>query len=146
MTVFVTVTGDKRISNKIIKVGGKLKAPRLILTRIGRKLVTYFKENMVSEGVKLTKQRWKELSPATAAAKSRLGFGGKKILERTGKLKKAIKTLSVTSHTVTIGNKTPYYKFHQLGGKKIPKRKQLGVNNDVNRIVMTEIMKDISFR
>lgn len=145
MATTVVITGDKILQLKINQVRAKLIAPKLMLTRIGKDLVKYFKENMDSEGKKLTKERWKALKPEVAAAKARLGFGSKKILERTGKLKSGIKTISVTRNSVTVGNKVPYYKYHQLGGKKIPQRKQLGVNDDVSKIVMNEIKKTISF-
>jgi len=143
--MIVTITGDKVISRKIAKIQTKLKAPKAMLTRIGKNLVKYFQENMESEGVKLTKKRWKELKPETAAAKARLGFGGKKILERTGKLKAGIKTMSVTKDTLKVGNPVDYYPYHQLGGRKLPKRQMLGVNTDVGKIVMDEVKKEISF-
>jgi phage gpG-like protein len=100
---------------------------------------------MESEGVKLLKQRWKDLKPETQSAKSRMGFGNKKILERTGKLKKGIKTVQINNSQVTVSNRVKYYPYHQIGGKKIPQREMLGVNDDVAEIVMKELVKAIKF-
>lgn len=133
------------IKQSLNKISGKIKDPKPIFRRISPLLVDYFKQNMESEGMKLLKGRWKELSPATIAAKIRLGYGSKKILERTGKLKKGMKQLSLNNAELVVGNDVKYYQYHQLGGRKLPKRQMLGVNKDVENIVMDQFTKAISF-
>jgi len=100
---------------------------------------------MESEGQKLLHRRWKRLSPRTIVAKMRLGFGNTKILERTGKLRRGIKERRLTRTELVIGNKVKYYKYHQLGGGTLPQRQMLGVNRDIEKIVMNEFKKEISF-
>lgn len=146
-TINVTISGDKEINRSINKVRDEIKNAKPILRKIGDKLVTYFKDNMNSEGVKLLKKRWQALKPETLAQKSKLGFGNKKILERTGKLRKGIKTTELTKSQVTVSNRVKYYPYHQVGGKqgRPPQRQMLGVNKDVEDIVMKEIEKAIKF-
>ena len=144
MATTITITGQGPIRQSIQKLSGKITNPKPIFTVISKKLVDYFKDNMEREGAKLT-QRWRQLSPQTIAAKTRLGFGGKKILERTGTLKKGMKEISMSKSELVVGNDVDYYKFHQLGGKKIPHRQMVGVNSDIEKIVIDEFKNQISF-
>ena len=144
-TIKVTIRGDKELNRSLKKVSKTISNAKPILKRISDKLTKYFKDSMKSEGVKLLKKRWQKLTPETLSAKSRLGFGSKKILERTGKLRKGIKRVQLSNSKVTISNKVKYYKYHQVGGKTLPQRQMLGVNNDVADIAMKEIVKSIKF-
>lgn len=145
MAINVTITGAGPLKTSLKKIKGKIKNPKSTLKKIGKKLSAYYQKNMKSEGKKLLKTKWKKLSPLTLASKARLGFGGKKILERTGKLRKGIKTTKLLKSEVTIGNKVKYYPYHQKGGRKLPQRQMLGINNEVKKIVMKEIMDSIKF-
>lgn len=144
----IIIKGDKEIQIALNNVGNKIKNASKLLKVIGDELVKYFVENMKSEGTKLLKKRWKALSPVTILDKSSKGFGGKRILERTGKLRRGIKVLRLTKKEVMIGNNVDYYAKHQLGtdaNPKIPQRQIMGVNKDVEEIVEKVFDKFIKF-
>ena len=76
-------------------------------------------------------EKWEKLSQATVIQRGKLGFGAGPILQRTGKLKRSTRKKQVTNTSLTISNTAPYYKYHQLGTRKMPKRTILtwGKNN-----------------
>ena len=141
----IKISGDRLIADAVTRISGKIANARPALAKIGERVAAYSKDNMESEGTLLTKQRWQKLTPQTLAAKARMGYGGKKILERSGDLKNAFRTLELTNRRVVIGNSTKYYPYHQLGGNKIPKRQIMGVNSDIEKIVVDELKNHISF-
>ena len=82
-----------------------------------------------SEGAYEERKHWQELSPAYAAWKMR-HYPGKKILERTGRLKRSLtvkggedSVSNITPSELAIGTRVPYAILHQMGTKRLPQRK-----------------------
>lgn len=77
---------------------------------------------------------WDKLKPSTIKSRSRKGYGGSPILVNTGKLKKSFSTKSKNRNEMVFGSKgVDYYKFHQLGTRKMKSRKMLLFGNPLMR-------------
>ena len=142
MATQITIRQNFRGINELKQ---KLRNPKPYLKKVGEELVDYYKENMESEGQKLLKKQWTSLSPWTIAEKQRLGFGSKKILERTGKLRKGIKIVRLLNKKVIISNKVEYFAQHQQGdkSKKLPQREIIGINDEATTIAVNQIKKSL---
>lgn len=79
-----------------------------------------------TEGRKILGKKWQSLKRRTIQARIRAGFGAGPILTASGKMRKSHKKKKLTKNTLEIENKTPYYKYHQQGAKKIPQRQVMG--------------------
>ena len=86
-------------------------------------------EVFATEGAFEGRNRWQELSPAYAKGKTK-HYPGKKILDRTGRLKKSLtikgssdSVLEITPNSLKIGTKVPYSIYHQKGTSRVPMRK-----------------------
>jgi len=84
-----------------------------------------------AEGAFEERTKWQDLSPTYAIWKSR-NFPGRKILERTGRLKTSLTTrggsdsvLEVTPNSLSVGTMVPYALRHQRGNPStnLPMRK-----------------------
>ena len=84
---------------------------------------------------------WARLAASTVRDKTKKGFGGKPILERTGTLKKRTTRAKVTPELGEIINATPYAKYHQYGTSKMPQRKILDVKNDAVRSSLRPVLE-----
>lgn len=89
---------------------------------------------------------WPALSPAYRAWKEK-NYPGKPILQRTGRLFKAMterpfstEQIGVQSMTIGVGDEIPYAEFHQTGTKKMPRRRPLELTA-VARNRMTKTMQ-----
>ena len=87
-------------------------------------LQTAFREILDAEGT----PKWVKLSPYTLREKQRLGYGGKRILERTGRLRRSYSARSsdsqwrTTSASIIFENYLPYARIHETGSLKIEGR------------------------
>jgi phage gpG-like protein len=97
---------------------------------------------------------WKSLASATVNARLKhLGYYKKssnqgpdrKILVWTGRLKGGFYKM-VNSKRLEIGNRIDYFKYHQLGGGKTPKRPMLFVNNSISGLVSRHLIKHLRIR
>ena len=62
------------------------------------------------------------------------------ILEKTGKLRAGLR-IRTTGNSVRIGNVVKYYKFHQKGTKRLPRRRLIGMNDTVRREIRDEVKR-----
>jgi phage gpG-like protein len=131
----IKITTDAtRAQNMLRSLTMGLKDPSRPLEQSIKWIYNDVEQNFKSEG-KLY-GGWARLAPRTLQDKARLGYGGKQILERTGKLKKGF-NWHMPKHTVaTIDNKVEYFPIHQLGKRPVPQRKMLDVRPEgINAIV-----------
>lgn len=91
---------------------------------VQRVLQTAFREILDAEGT----PKWVKLSPYTLREKQRLGYGGKRILERTGRLRRSYSARSsdsqwrTTSASIIFENYLYYAGFHETGSGRLPAR------------------------
>ena len=144
MSITVRLQGDKALQRKISKFHNKLKNPKKILKESGELLVKNYQTNFQTEGSTLG-SKWKPLSAFTTAQKIRLGYGGKKILERTGKLMKSIKILILNKFLVKVGSKLDYYRYHQSAAprRKLPRRKMVDITNKLSKQIADIFRKNL---
>ena len=92
-----------------------------------------------AEGAFEERSRWQKLSPAYARWKAR-HFPGRKILERTGRMKTSLTTrggpdnvLEITPRSLSIGTRVSYAMHHQKGTPRMPMRKIIELTNAQKR-------------
>lgn len=106
-------------------------------------------ENFRREG---TPERWVALSPAYAAWKA-VHFPGKPILERTGRMKRSISTLTGDVDTVNkmeklraeFGTVVPYAHYHQEGAPNLPQRKVVQLT-DRRKVAWSRMIHEWAYR
>ena len=87
-------------------------------------LQNQFREILDAEGI----PKWVKLSPYTLREKQRLGYGGKRILQRTGRLRRSYSARSsdsqwrTTSASIIFENYLPYAVHHESEGGRPPAR------------------------
>lgn len=119
----IDINGSKAVIKKLDKTIKAIGSPREALKETGSFLIREFQANFPSEGSRLGKP-WEKLALSTLREKQRAGYGGKGILERTGRMKNSFQD-DVQKFFVRVFNPTPYYKYHQLGGATLPQRKMI---------------------
>lgn len=70
-------------------------------------------------------QPWERLKVATIRQKLRIGKNID-ILQRSGTMRKSFRVSKITKNELEIENTIKYFKYHQLGTKKMPQRQMLG--------------------
>ena len=112
--------GLRPLQKKMIKL-------RKPLTRIGRMMVAETEKRFSTERDPQN-FKWRRLSPEYRKWKKRK-YPGRKILTRTGKLRRSIRFQTHTK-SVSIGTKVEYGAYHQLGSPKtnLPRRSFLGLS------------------
>lgn len=139
----ISIIGGTALKIKLKKYEAFMLNPRDALREVGKAVVSYNRKNMLDEGKSLNKTRWKALSPATVAQKVAKGYGNKRILERNGYLRGQHTILKESRNSVTVGNKASFYKYHQLGGKNLPQRRMVGINESINKLVLEIFVKHL---
>ena len=100
------------------------RSPLRCLMGVQRVLQTAFREILDAEGI----PKWVKLSPYTLREKQRLGYGGKRILQRTGRLRRSYSARSsdsqwrTTSASIIFENYLPYAVHHESEGERPPAR------------------------
>lgn len=74
-----------------------------------------------------TGKPWSRLAPATVREKRRLGYGSKKILERTGDFQRTL-FFEASKKTFVWGLRSQIASYHQYGTRKMPARVIIGLN------------------
>ena len=94
---------------------------------VQRVLQNAFREVLDAEGI----PRWVKLSPYTLREKQRLGYGNKRILERTGRLRRSYLGNSAdaawrrTAASIIYENRLGYAALHERGGERLPARQTI---------------------
>lgn len=128
---------------KALSVGVKnYKKP---LKLISKDLLKIYSKDVFKTKGKAIGEKWAPLSAATLKMrKARTGHykkrptAGKSTLIWTGKLKSGFES-SVGKTRLVIKNTVDYFKTHQLGRGKIPKRRMLAINKNITKIVIKRV-------
>lgn len=149
LQIAITISGDKQTIEKLQKTGQGLANMGLAMNSIGKRLSSFYgNEVFASEGSAID-ERWKPLSPKYKMYKatghttmnskrksSMRTYPGAGILVKTGSMKNSFK-YDATKNSTTIRNTAPYFKYHQSteARSKLPRRPMMGVNDNVRNIV-----------
>ncbi len=149
----LTISIDQtKVQKKLNSVLDGLKDFTPIFEESGDDLLQYYGKTVFDSQGTESGVAWRSLSPATLYMRAhRYGYYkqpylmmGQKLVW-TGRLKKGfIKTIEATK--LIISNPVDYFKYHQLGSSRTPKRKMLAVNKTVITMVMarfSEYLKKI---
>lgn len=148
MQVVVTVTGIQDANERLSALGASLHDFSGALATLGRQLILFYGDSVInSQGTALGK-RWTPLAASTQAYKS-AHWPGRGPLVRTGAMQQSFYADS-TATTLFVGNKAPYFPYHQLGtssgsgrGHNIPARPMIGVNARVETMIKTVLEADV---
>lgn len=89
------------------------------------------RKNFVTRGTNITGKRW---------AKRKKSYSHN-ILEKTGKLKGSFRSTKLTKTELHIDSRVDYYKYHQLGTSKMPKRQITGFSEKMKKQILNIIHK-----
>ena len=136
----VKVKGEKEIKNTLDLTSKYVKSPKVSL----KEAIMFMKDTTEgdvfnTEGSSIG-HKWARLTPSYATWKSKR-YPGKKILETTGKMRKNFKT-KVSSTRAVLSNPTSYFKYHQLGTRKMKQRLVLTIDSKREREIMKIFEKD----
>lgn len=143
LDVTVNIGGDKEFMGKLVNLAGALVEWRGALQDVGRDLKEYYSTTAFESRGGVFGTPWAGLSASTQAQKSKHYRTYASVpLMRTGKMKGSF-YYKTTPTSVEIGNKVPYFKYHQSTAErhKIPRRPMMGVNNDVKGMVRRAFAK-----
>ena len=143
LSINVTVTGGEEVLRKLDAFGAKLTDFKSALTQIGNELTEYYSGPAFDSEGSAFGTPWAQLSPATQAYKSKHFSAYASLpLVATGKMRSSFRS-QASSMSLTISNSAPYFKYHQLGTSKLPRRRMLAADDDVKHIVRRVISADL---
>lgn len=96
-----------------------------------------------TEGSNILGEKWQALQADTIKARIRAGFGASPILTASGKMRKSNRKSRLTNTELDISNDVHYFKYHQLGTKKMPRRQIFGHSENMIKKVMDIVAKYI---
>lgn len=140
-TITIEVVGDKRIQERLKRLGSGMYQLDNAFRQIGQYLATYFgNEGFASQG-SVFGLSWNRLNPTYSIWKSK-HFPGRGPLVRTGKMQDSF-TFHSGSQGVAITNTAPYFKYHQSQSarSKLPRRSMMGVN-DRNKAMVAKLIRE----
>lgn len=139
----ISINGDERVIQLSSNMRGFFRNPKQALKKSGNLLVDEFDKQFQTEGSRLGR-KWKPLAASTITQRARLGFGSGPILQRTGKLRRGFEQ-DLKRYSVRVHNPVEYFKYHQTGGRKLPKRQMIAsperLKQEVVSIVIDELRK-----
>lgn len=140
MSLSLTIDGDTRIINKLEKTKETLQRLEPSFTETGNLLIREFTDNFGEEGLRIG-TRWKDLALSTQVQRARLGYGAAHpILQRTGNLMRGFRK-EVQRFSVRVHNPVEYFRYHQLGGGRLPQRKMISFPERVKQEVVAVFAK-----
>lgn len=140
---------SEKLTKKLTQIEQEIGDLRRPFATAGDKLVKSFANDVVEAQGRLSGGAWTPWSTTTIAARERRTGHYSNSPERTdlilvwtGKMRKGFER-AVTSTTLIIRNTVDYFKQHQLGGGRVPKRPILTINSAVVDVVVEEVENHI---
>jgi phage gpG-like protein len=136
-----TVLDEKSLLLTIKDIQNKLKSFRPELMKTGEYLKDFYSSTVFDTEGQIYGSRWQQLSPTYASWKGKK-YPGRGILFRTGRLRNSFRFTS-TDTFLKLYNIAPYFAIHQTGGRNMPKRTMLALNQMLNRAIGNIIKKGL---
>lgn len=146
LQVSVRITGTQATIDKLRRLDASLLNFSSAMNEIGTDLKGYFSGQVFASQGGALGVKWPTLAASTVLYKRKhYPQYATTPLIRTGAMQKSFYSKS-TSTSVTVGNNVPgdYFKYHQLGTSRMPRRQMIGISDDVQTIVRNVIQADIS--
>ena len=132
MTLTLNQSSLKLTVNKLKKLSKATSHYSPFLSELSTKMTEDINKNFDREGAHLG-SKWARLDGKTIAQRVRAGYGTGPILQRTGKLKKSTYEKEKNQKRVVVSNSAHYYKYHQLGTRKMPQITVMQWNNKTKK-------------
>lgn len=97
---------------------------RPLLKEIGKIQLVSADDSFKTRGANLGKP-WANLKMDTVKQKMRIGRNVD-ILQRTGRMRRGFAITKLTNNELNVENSVLYFRYHQLGTRKMPQRQMLG--------------------
>lgn len=139
----IKITGTRKVQDRLKRLGSSLYEFKGAMGEIGSEGAKYYSNQGFASQGGVFGGRWAALSPRYAAVKSKL-YPGRPPLVQSGKMQNSF-TFVASSKEVLIGNKAPYFKYHQstLPRNKMPRRQTMGINDPIRKMVRSIIESDV---
>ena len=137
MSDLITIDVDSRQASSVLgRLRARLQDPRQLMRRLQPILENAIETSARTERA-IDGSPWAALAPSTLEQKRRLGYGNKRILERTGKSLESIEVAVVGSREIEISH-NEIIEYHKRGGGNLPKRSPIPTEDDVERGALTD--------
>lgn len=137
MQLQVSISGDKQVQALLKRTAGGVVNLKEPLTNAAKYLTNYYSGVAFLSRGSVFGERWPKLNPAYERRKLKK-YGSRPMLVATGLMQRSFKYRAEPT-MATIYNSTDYFKYHQTGGRHLPRRAMMGVNdtiqNDVQQIM-----------
>lgn len=141
MRILLEVAGQTQIDRELLRLGSRAVDAEPAFVAIGKLLIQETKVQFDTEGHHAS-GGWKPLAPATVAAK-RSGSYRPQILQRTGALLDSLTVpddanmvFKASPDELVYGTRLPYGVLHQLGTRRMPRRRPLEFTEETKRAVV----------
>lgn len=141
---------DRELKLKLNNLAQGLTNSKPVMKDISEQLLNYYGDEVFQEQGTTGVDKWRQLSAVTSLSREkRQGYykaapeTTNKILIWTGRLRRGFDSTVSATKTV-IFNKVPYFKYHQTGGGRLPKRTMLAITQKVITVVDTTFAKYIN--
>jgi phage gpG-like protein len=132
---------DREVRLKLDKLVKGVSDLKPVFEDTGDELLKYYGDEIFEAQGTSSGDKWKNLAVSTAMNREqRRGYykntpiATNKILVWTGRLQKGFKKQAERTK-LTIENTVPYFKHHQTGGGRVPKRQMLKITNPSIKII-----------
>lgn len=143
LTFDIEITGLDEVNERLSKLNAGLHDFRGALGEAADQLIKYYEGPVFDSKGEVYGTPWAQLAPSTQAYKSKhFSLYASTPLVATGAMRHSFRR-TATTLGVFIDNTQPYFKYHQLGTRKMPQRRILGINEEVKSIVKQTIEADI---
>lgn len=129
----ISVDGQKELSNAFLHIGKSISNLRVPISQAVAYMNKEIQKQHDTSGTRFG-QRWAALSAPYSARKASI-WGNKPILEASGKMRRGYRD-EIRNDYGKISNPTPYFKFHQLGTRKMPERVMMKIDETRQRRIL----------
>lgn len=145
MRLNVEISGDQEVIKRLKRTADGILDLRAPLKEATTYLKRYYAGVSFASRGSVFGERWPRLNPAYEVQKLKK-WGSRPMLVASGKMQAGFDD-EVKLQSARVFNPVPYFKYHQTGTNRMPKRAMIGVNDtierEVNRIVNDAIRRDI---
>lgn len=138
----IQITGDKELLKKYGKAKNKLKDFSDEMDEIGKYFLKFFNRDVFETEGDIFGEQWARLNSKYELWK-RIKYGGRKVLERSGDLRKGFKMKSGRDFA-RIFNPVDYAIYHQEGTSRLPKRPLVKIDNDRKKVIEDIIRRGVA--
>lgn len=144
MAIIVTIKGGKEIEAKLAKLGSSIYKMRTGMAILGQEISRYYTDEVFNSQGQVLGQTWARLKPATSLGKLKAGYTRYATIPliRTGLMRNSF-TFEAGESSLKIGNLQDYFKYHQFGTERTPKRPMIGINNSIKRTIAEVVKREV---